>query len=647
MKKSSYILLAIAAVLAVVTFLVTRKAEDTAPKGLTIAGYATPEQLAQEKQRKLMEGPLDIDHPIDEITLTRPGEGGDVHLVRVGAGKDATWELTQPVAAPAVKYLVEKVCELFKTETQSVFATRIKDGDLALYDLEPERRIALTLKSKGAVYAGVDLYIGRVERPEEGAEAQQQRGDAPADTWVMLKSEPGVVYRLGGKDLRTPAAESLENLRDKKAFTDKPEDLTEVSVTDPDGKRFVLTGTKQEAPAAEPGAEASKAKPATVEWALTEPAGVTADSTASGLARSLASLRAKEFVPKDKAPATALAGKVWKIAAKGADGKSIELVVQDGGKDDAWAQVTGRDELMKLAGYTADGVRKTIEDVKDKKVLDLTPDQVTSVTFQGATEPITLTRGDGGRWAFTAPALPYAADLATQLPSLTKLSCARWARPDELAAARKALSEAGGIAGALATANGSWGLVFSAKLSGEPYDGKRWGVVGDPATAAPFLANDYVATRFEASVDKLREKKLFPDYAAADLRSVTITAPGVIAPLVLESPAGGGDPTLATVPAGKQLDDNAVRTVVATATALAAKGFTDKSAKDAGLDGPGLTRVALGWADGKTETVTVSTQNDGTDPYATVDAGPLAGTVFTLNSYQVKNLQKHPDELVK
>ncbi|TNF32290.1 MAG: DUF4340 domain-containing protein [Deltaproteobacteria bacterium] len=629
----------------------TRKQEDTRPAGLTLSGYATEQQLDAEKQRPLMSGPEDIANPIDEVILERAD--GKVRMVRTGAGDAVAWTLTEPVDAPAVKYLVDKILTLFKTKTESVYATRVKEGDLPLYDLEPERRVGLTLRwhegrtdqdappaGEGAVYNGVDLWIGRTEK---GDDAVNRGAEADVDTWVMVKSDPTVVYRIGGKDLRTPVEEKLDNLRDKKVFTVKPDALREVSVTGPDGRRFVLTGAPVDAA---PSDDGQPPKPASVAWALSEPAGVTADASASAVARSFASLRAKAFVPAAKAPATALSGEVWKITARTADGAALELTVQDGGKDDVWARVTGRDELMKLAAYTADGVRKTLEDVQDKKVLDVAPEEVTAVTFQGAEGPVEVTR-DGAAWGFTSPALPYQADLSTLLPSLAKASCARWARPDEIAAARAALTATGGIRASLATAAGVTPIAFSPKMTEEPYDGRRWGVVGDPATAAPFLAQDFVATRFEATPDKLRQKKLFGGRDKSELRRIVVTLPGVAEPVVYESPAAGGEPVLTQVPEGKAANDVAVRTVVATAAALAAKSFSDASPKDVGLEGDGVTRVTLGWADGATSTVSISAKLDGTDAYATVDGGPLAGSVFTLNSYQANNLKKGLDELVK
>jgi len=650
-KKSTLALLVVAAVLIALTLLVTRDDTKTGPDGVTLDGYAKQEALDAEKQRGLLEGPLDIENPIDEIVIERHGE--KIRLVRSGSGKDATWALTEPVDAPAVKYLVDKIVSLFKTKTESVYATSAKEADLPLYDLEADRRIGLTVKyhaegeSEARVYNDIDLWVGRTDKGDDAGGPPGRGGEGEPDTWVQLKSRPDVVYRMGGKDLRSPLEEDLDNLRDKKAFTASAEELTKLSVTAPDGRHFVLTGEKTEPPPPDADADENAPKPkAKVTWTLTEPAGLTADTSASSLARSFTGLRAKSFVPTAEAPKTALSGEVWTVVGETEGGETLKLTVQDGGKDDVWARVEGRDELMKLAGYTADGVRKTVEDVQDKKFLDVSPEAVTAVTFAGPDGPVSVAR-DGQRWRFTAPEVGYEADLSTALTSLTRLTCARWARPDEVDAARAALAGTGGVTGAISTAAGEQRVTFSAKMTEEPYDGRRWGVVGDPATAQPFLAQDFVATRFQKTTDELRQKKLFPGRDKADLRSVTVTLPGVATPIVYESPATGGDPVLTGVPEGKAANTAVVRTVISTATALAAKGFSDTSAADAGLSGDGVAKVALGWADGSVVTVSISSKLDGTDPYATVDAGPLAGSVFTLNTYQANNLKKTLDELVK
>jgi len=643
-KRSTLILLVAAAVLAAVTFYVTRDRSAGPPAGLSIAGYASEEDLAKEKARGLLEGPLDIDHPVDEVVLDRAE--GTVRLVREGSGKEASWKLSAPVDAVAVKYLVEKIIGAFKTPTESVFATQVKEADLPLYDLEPERRVGLTLKSKGAVWNGVELWIGRTEVADDAAAVRG--GEPEVDTWVMVKSAPGTVYRLGGKDLRAPVSEPLETLRDKKVFTTPLEDLREIAVTAPDGRRVALSGTLEEAPPAPAPAEGEAPAPApkpTVTWAMTAPAGVKGDASASALARNFVNLRAKAFVPADKAPTTALGGAIWKIEAKTADGKELALTVQDGGKDDVWARVEGREERMTLNGYGADGLRKTLEDLQDKTVLDLPAEQVTGITLSSLEGPLHLVRAAAGApWTFETPAVPYPADAASLVASVAKVSALRWARPDEVEAARAALAAAEAFRGGVTTAAGASVLTFSAKLTGDELEGKRWGALGDPASAAPFLVNDYVATRFESTVDKLRSKKLMGERTQADLRSLTVTNPGgdVVA---LDAP-GGGELALTGLPAGKTADEAAVRGMAATAATLVAKSFvTGKDAAELGLTEAGVTQVAVGFADGATLTVRISAKTDGTDPYATVDGGPLAGSFFTLNTYQVKNLQKRGDEI--
>lgn len=650
MKRSTIILLIAAAALAAVTFLVTSRTPEGPPPGLTIDGYATAADLAAEKNLGLLEGPLEIAHEIDEITLDRPS--GFVRIVRDGEGADAVWRLTEPVSATAVKYQVEKIIGLFKTDTVSVFSTRLSQDDVALYDLEPDRRVGLTLKSKGEVYRGVDLYIGRTEKGD-GPEAG---GEAEVDTWVMTVANTTIVHRITGKDLRTPALEPLDGLRDKKVFAFKTEDLTEVAVTTPDGRRVVLTGlrTELEPPAQDGGEDGGEpAEPeVVVSWKLSEPDGVMPDTSAQNLPRSLANLRAKEFVPADDAPEDALSGPVWRVEAKVHEGEGITLTIADRGADGAgdeiWARLEGTDELMKLNAHSANQLRKTVEDLRDKKALDLDRASVTGLILAGADGPIALAR-EGDTWSFTTPTVRFPADPSTVLGSVTRITVARWARADELEAARAALASPA-VRGAVIAGDAVHEVAFSEKLESadnSELEGKRWGVVGDPASAEPFLVPDFAATRFQTTVDALRSKKILGERGRDAVRAVEITQPGGGEPIRLEASAGGGAPKLADLPEGGAADDGQLQTLFATATGLTAKAFVDgRDRADLGLNEPAL-RVALSLGDGTTLTVLISAQDDGTDPYATVEGGPLDGSLFTLNTYQVKNLQKPRAELLQ
>ena len=158
MKNTLLKMTILVVVLAVAAFLVNKKESKPAPKALSIDGFATAEELEAEKSRGILEGPADIAYPVDEIVITKGGE--TTRLVRIGEGKDLQWNVAEPMEAVAVKYRVEKMVRLFKSKTSSVHTKTIKAADHPLFDFEPERRLAITLKSKGAVWNGVDVIIG-------------------------------------------------------------------------------------------------------------------------------------------------------------------------------------------------------------------------------------------------------------------------------------------------------------------------------------------------------------------------------------------------------------------------------------------------------------------------------------------------------
>ncbi|PIE18843.1 MAG: hypothetical protein CSA66_03760 [Proteobacteria bacterium] len=640
MKKSTLILAGAAVVLAAVVLLTTGR--DAAPiaASLDIPGYATPAQLEQDKTRKLLEGPLQIDHPIDEIELVRGDE--TVHLVKVGAGKQTRWTITAPVDGIAVKYLVDKIAAVFKTDTASAFSTAAKEAELGYYDLEPERRIGLTLKSKGAVYRGVDLWVGAAVTPEDA----EPNAEPEADTWVMRKGDPSTVFRIVGKDLRTPIEADLEALRDKRVFANRLEDVVEVRITPPSGEAIVLTGTRKEtAPAS--GEEPAKVE---VDWALTTPAGVEGDSSISSVARGLTTLRAQSFVPAADAPKDALGAAPWTIEAKLHEAEPLVLKVAAEGDPEVWAQVAGRDELLKLSQYSANSLRKTVADLRDKIVVDIDKGTIDALTLQheetGA--PLSLIKSQGGLWRFGDSHLSFAADPTSLLSAMSRVPAARWAEPDEVQAAREALADPA-IRGVIQAGADRYELRFSKVMAGGELEGKRWGVVGKATTAEPFLINDYAAKRFVTVPDALRLKKLFMGRSAADVVRLEIRRPGASDSLVLTRPEGGGELTLAVVPEGKAVDAATVRTMASTFAALMVKGFADdKAPADVGLGGADAgTRVVGRFADGQEVTLRVSEQADEGARYATVDVGPQAGRVVTLNQYQVRNLLKTANELVK
>ncbi len=631
MKKSTIYLVAGTIVLALVAFLMTRKTEKGAPKKLDIAGYATPEQLEAEKKRSMMDPGEPIPSPIDEVILER--SEGRVRLVREGEGKEAKWKIAEPIEGLAVGYMVDQLVEVFKSPTTRSDARAIKDKDFASFDFEPGRRLGLTLKSKGAVWNGVDLIVGQVVKGEDG--------EGVKGTWVMVRGDETTAYLLADKDLRTPANKELSELRDKKAFAIEANAISRIEISPATGAKVVLTSETKETPP--PEGSAPDAKPTkTTTWTLAEPAMVKGDSSISGVAGSLATLYVKGFVPLGKATESAkkaLEGPVCVVSFKVGE-QTTTLKIANEGKDSTWARVEGRDELIELSSFTAKSLCKGLEDLKDKTVLEVSGGDISELTLKGATEPVTIAR-EGTGWRFVSPKLSWAADPGGILSSAARITAQRWARPDEVATARAALA-APDIRVVVKTASATHVVSISTAVpaaEGEPET--RWAVLGDVATAEPFLMTDAAAKRFVTSTDGLRQKKLLPDIATR-LAGVTVQLAGNSDVVSLEKPSTGGDLTFVPSEANKVANDETIRTLVSTLGNLDVKTFHDgKDANTTGLVADKCTRIGLRLTDGTALELLISATSAGEgEVYAVLNGGPLANVPVSINEYQVKNLQK-------
>lgn len=642
MKKSTIFLLVAAAVLALVAFLVTRKSGPDAPKKLDIPGLASEADLAAEKKLGMMDAKPPLKHPIDEVIIERADD--TIRLTRDGEGEAAKWRIAAPVDAPAVKYPVEAIIELFKTPTTRSDARAIKPADLPLFDLEAERRIGLTLKSKGAVWSGVDLIVGQVVKDGEPGGEESVKG-----TWVLVKGDETTAFLIADKDLRTPLSKTLTDLRDKKAFDFEADAVNSLEIVDPTGDKVVLTSATTETPAApDAGPDAKPTK--TTTWTLSEPAGLKGDAAIQNVARNLAGLRVNDFVALAKATdeaKKALEGKTWKLTAKVGD-KVVVLNVADGTKEPIWARIEGREEIFSLASYAANNVRKGLDELKDKTIWDVTPDSVTGLTLKGDAGPIELTKTNG-TWQFVQPAVAFPADATSFLGSGAKLVAARWAKKSEIDAARKALATPD-ITAVVKVGEVVHAIAISALITGEDASGgqNRWAVVGDAATAEPFVLADSTAKRFATTVEALRNKKLLSK-GKDDIVSVSIQVAGATEVASLEKPSTGGDLTVVAPPAGKVANDEAIRTILATLGGLEAKTFHEGAAvATTGLDPAKATKVIIKLADGTSATLLLSTTSAGEgEVYAVIDQGPLANVPVGLNEYQAKNLAKPLADLVK
>jgi hypothetical protein len=633
MKRTLIGLLVGVVVLGAVTWLVTRKAEAPAPKTLTIAGYATKAQLDAEAAKSVLEASEPIAYPVDGVVIERDGE--TITLASAGAGKELTWALTTPMKSPAVRYQVEQIVRLFKDPSSSVYSRTVDEKDLGRYGLDAGKRIGLKLLAGGAVHGGVDLWIGKTEKSKADAAAG---AEPTSDTWVALRAEPTTVFRIAGKDLRAPVEAKLSELRDKKLFEVKGEDLVRVEVSGPDGAKVVLEGERTE----KPGAAPEDPPKHEVTWALTEPPGFKADDSAGTLARNIASARAQDFVKAEDAPADALAAPLWKVSARTHDGKELALEIAGGQDDPVWARVVGGTELVKLDKFTAENLRKTVAELRDKTLFELSPDAVTRLLLSPeAGGPITLEK-QGSGWRFVSPAEPLPADPSDQLSSLLTTKANRYARPDELEAARAALASPD-FAAEVHGAGEQYRVAFGPVMDAEPYARQRWAQVSRGAVAGdPVLVADFSAGRFRKGLDELRLKKLFV-LSAEQVQSVTVTPPGgEVVKLVRE----GDALVLSPLPEGKKTKAQAVTTLVATLGSLKAKAVEPgKPLPTVGLTPDTTTHIDATLLDGSTVSLDLGAKTEEGDPWAVARTGPLAGVAVQLNAFQADNLRKTASEL--
>jgi hypothetical protein len=627
MKRSTLWLLVTALVLAVVTWFATRP--DTPPPAprLAIEGYATAEQLAAEKGRGMLDEPVRIESPIDGIVLEWPNRPR-IELKRVGEGTAATWEIVAPQKGMAQGFMVDQITALFKSPTVSREARRYQENDARLFGFEPERRVRLTLMSKGAVWNGADLIIGDVRR-ERGGDGRE-----PPDTWVMKADDPQWVFAVAAKDLRQPLDRQLADLRDKKVFRFKPDELVSVRVEPPRGTPFEL---KASTPPAPPEGE-TPATPA--EWTLAEPTGASLDTAAKGFPRQVADLRAQGFEPEAAMPEAAktaldLARPAWRYTLTTKDNAKWVLVVSEPTDDKAWGRIEGSGEVFSLAAWGQRNIAKSLEDLRDRTVLGFDPTAADRIDAPMSDGRAIVAKVDGV-WKFSAPASPAAADPTAWLAGLKDIRAQRWARSDEKATATAALAQP---ALEVRLGRGETELAHIRVSATFDEDGQqlRWGVVG---SGDPFIVSDFNAKKLEASVDAWRAKKLVA-WTADEVMQVEVALEGQETFVITRDAASKALAVTQPASAANAPADG-LAGVVRALVGLEARTFETEPWEKAIAGATTKGTVRLMHASGATLSLKVAYRGDDKDPIAVAEQGALAGTVVTIPRWELDAAAKLP-----
>jgi hypothetical protein len=223
----------------------------------------------------------------------------------------------------------------------------------------------------------------------------------------------GIAYLLY-QDSKGPAETSVAT--ETRAFPDGLEDLARLTIERPGEPAIVIEGTEP------------------AQWKIVEPAAYGADPIAVGdlvgVLRSLEPERTLEVPAADAEPYGLHAPMLRLRVREGAE----ERVLLVGGVNPTgtsrYARIEGRDQLMLVGMATVNSMNKSLGDLRQKKVLDVSEYRAERVRVESPTGVREVYRKDGRDWTFTEPE-GFAADQRLMSEMVTSMLQVR-ADPDAL-----------------------------------------------------------------------------------------------------------------------------------------------------------------------------------------------------------------------
>lgn len=599
------------------------KVTDDAPPAAPDAG-AAPADAGAAAPIPGLDEPKEELAPIDRIEITRKGQ--TIVLEQKGDDKK-DWTITAPIVAKADYFKVRGILGAFEKPIESVHGKAVQPDDLGIFRLDEPNRIGVKLSEAGKPFA--EVVVGGTERTAESTAATDP---GVADTWVMKPGEDGRAYRMPGVDLRSPLDVELSALRSKKVLDEKAEAVTRLVLENPDDTahpRIVLV--REEKPADAPKDEGARPEEP---WRFEEPKGFRPGGVTTFVS-SAVGLYATEYLPADHAEgAKALASNVATLTLETAKGTTVLEVAAPDDKV-GYVRVKGRDEIVQVSSYSAAALRKSLGDLRDKRVFDLATDAVTGLALNNEKGELAVRLVDG-RWTADLPAGLTVGkrpvdDLVRDVTSLTVTRYLGNLPASETGldapTRRVTLQAAGGV---------------HTLLLGKEKEQQTYGRL--EGSGEVFEMASFVAKKLDKSAEDLRDKKVFA-FVREDVTRIELASPGETTPVTIERRPDGDD-WLVTAPEAIDAPHKPpITTIVSTLVNLEAKSrVADKTPAQVGLEGPTFTATVV-TKDGARHTLFVSEQKDGTDVYARTDEPRWAGQVFTITDFQAQNLQKRPADL--
>lgn len=204
--------------------------------------------------------------------------------------------------------------------------------------------------------------------------------------YVAIEGVPG--YAKVSKYTAESLAKKVSDLRDKAIFGVKKEDIVRVSISD-GGSRVEVVRQGEG-------------------WRAAEPAGLPVGKAQMDmLVRDIETLQAKDILdPAQVSEDTGLSSAKTIVSVTTRDGKVLTLRIGreiEKEKGTFYAGLSGSREILTIASWMAQRVKKGPKDLRNKTIFDFTADRIKTIEIVRADETLKLERKEGDKFRATAP----------------------------------------------------------------------------------------------------------------------------------------------------------------------------------------------------------------------------------------------------
>ena len=352
-------------------------------------------------------------------------------------------------------------------------------------------------------------------------------------------------------------------------------------------------------------------------WRIIQPKPLAADQDAvTSMVTSLSALTADKTIDDNATDLSGygLAFPALNITITKKDGKTAGVLVGDATPTNSgnYAKLPDSSKVYTIASYVKSGLDKSVNDLRDKRLMTFDSDKITRVVLTGKGGPIEFGKNAQNEWQILKPS-PLRAD-ATQVDSLVnKLKDAKMDANIPDADAKKAAEGfASGTRVAVATVSDSRG---DQTLEVRKDKDKNYYAKSSVVDGIYKITSD-VGDGLDKSLDDFRNKKLFDfgfsDPTKIELKNATYTK--------------SGDKWMS---GAKTMDNASVQSLIDKLRDLTATKFADKSAGDVVFEATVTSNQGK-----KIEKVTIRKQ--GTDYFAQREGEP---SIYQLDAKAVDDLQ--------